>query len=357
MGTNWKELKACDGCNVLKCFSISEDITLVQSYDGSFKTSDDGEHWIEFPLPELTCLEKNKNNIFGGTQSGIYFSSDEGTKWTKLNNGLSNMNISCLLSCGDSIIAGTSGNGLFLLTNNGNFWTEFNNPGLKSKNIKCLAKGKKNLFVGSSDKGLFISTNNGDSWNQINNEFLTDTTVINAIVTYEDRIFVATRYGVIASTDDGDTWINDNSGMKFSKKKYFPLNYIVCLAIFSGRIFAGTGLGGVFSASLSDFGITSVEEKTNIFDFDVKLSPNPATDFIEISVPVRAQHAVPLQIRIYNIFGQEFNPTPALPKGREFGSPPLGEDLGGVLKIDVSSLPPGLYFVRVGEKVKKFIKI
>ena len=63
-----------------------------------------------------------------------------------------------------------------------------------------------------------------------------------------------------------------------------------------------------------------------------------------------------LSVRIYNVFGQEVNLTPSLPKGREFGSPPLGEDLGGVLKVDISKLSPGVYFVRVGGRVGKFVK-
>jgi hypothetical protein len=34
----------------------------------------------------------------------------------------------------------------------------------------------------------------------------------------------------------------------------------------------------------------------------------------------------------------------------------MGEDLGGVFKIDVSNLAPGVYFIRIGDKFEKFMK-
>ena len=79
---------------------------------------------------------------------------------------------------------------------------------------------------------------------------------------------------------------------------------------------------------------------------DFCISPNPATDFIEISSLVGAQHAVPLQIRIYNVFGEE-QMTDVLHL----------EDLGHLIKLNVSSLSPGLYFVRANNKMQKFIKL
>ena len=76
----------------------------------------------------------------------------------------------------------------------------------------------------------------------------------------------------------------------------------------------------------------------------IEIYPNPAEDFIEISVGSR--HGLPNpDIRIFNVFGETVkNPTPTLPEGEG-------------LRIDVSGLPSGLYFVKVGDKVKKFVKI
>ncbi len=88
---------------------------------------------------------------------------------------------------------------------------------------------------------------------------------------------------------------------------------------------------------------TKVEDKNEAKHFLI-ISPNPAFDFIEISVGAR--HALPYPyIPIFNVFGEIVkNPTQTLPEGEG-------------LRIDISGLPSGVYFVRVGEKVGKFAKI
>jgi hypothetical protein len=54
-------------------------------------------------------------------------------------------------------------------------------------------------------------------------------------------------------------------------------------------------------------------------------------------------------VQIFNVFGEEVTTTPP------YGHPFVLE--GEVFKIDVSCLAPGVYFVRVGEKVGKFVKL
>jgi len=79
---------------------------------------------------------------------------------------------------------------------------------------------------------------------------------------------------------------------------------------------------------------------------ELKLSPNPATDFLEISY---SDHALKdLAIRIYNVFGEEVLTTHLTPS-------PSPKEKG--VRIDVSGLVPGMYFVRVWEKVGKFVKM
>ncbi len=77
------------------------------------------------------------------------------------------------------------------------------------------------------------------------------------------------------------------------------------------------------------------------------MNPNPASDFIEISVGANGCSPLQNDVRIFNIYGQTVstvNSTPTLPASRE-----------GV-RIDVSGLAPGMYFVRMGDKVGKFVK-
>jgi hypothetical protein len=89
----------------------------------------------------------------------------------------------------------------------------------------------------------------------------------------------------------------------------------------------------------------------------ITISPNPATDYIEISYPPSREGAGGVSpvilseakdLCIYDVLGMEFttpNLTPTLSEGE------------GVVRLDVSHLSPGVYFVRVGNVVRKFVKM
>ncbi len=79
---------------------------------------------------------------------------------------------------------------------------------------------------------------------------------------------------------------------------------------------------------------------------EITLSPNPAGDFIEISVG--AQGSVPnnSDILIFNVFG-------VIVSTSVFSA---DTSASGGQRIDVSGLSSGIYFVRIGSKVGKFVK-
>lgn len=71
--------------------------------------------------------------------------------------------------------------------------------------------------------------------------------------------------------------------------------------------------------------------------------PNPATDFIEISIGANGRSPLLNTIKIYNVFGQK-----VLSVGVQNLDP---------LRIDVSTFPSGMYFVCIGDRVGKFVKL
>jgi hypothetical protein len=101
--------------------------------------------------------------------------------------------------------------------------------------------------------------------------------------------------------------------------------------------------------------------KINSTNTDVKLakneerviliSPNPVHDYIEISglinptVNRRIDGRVSEEITIYNVLGEKvITLSPALSQSER------------ELRIDVSHLPTGMYFIKIGDKVQKFVK-
>ena len=80
----------------------------------------------------------------------------------------------------------------------------------------------------------------------------------------------------------------------------------------------------------------------------IRAYPNPASDFIEIA-------GADGEVRIWDVLGSEQLIVNSEQGNRQ--NNPLTPFDKGNLRIDVSGLAPGVYFVRIGDKVSKFIKI
>jgi len=102
------------------------------------------------------------------------------------------------------------------------------------------------------------------------------------------------------------------------------------------------------SAILTDVNEGLSPNQSTLLNNEFTISPDPATDFIEISYPPSIKSGTGgVSVEIYNVFGMKIPPrltSSATPQE-------------GNLRLDVSSLSHGVYLVRVGEKIGKFVKM
>ncbi len=105
-----------------------------------------------------------------------------------------------------------------------------------------------------------------------------------------------------------------------------------------------TGTATEFQVQLSGFAVKPVSVGDNpIINYVFFIQPNPATDFIEISVGANGPSPLQNDVRIYNVFGQT-----VLSVGAIHELP---------LRVDISGLALGMYFVRIGDIISKFVKL
>ena len=102
--------------------------------------------------------------------------------------------------------------------------------------------------------------------------------------------------------------------------------------------------------------VTDVEENKGLkLEQIISISPNPAKEYIEIefsSPRLKPWVAGEDAIKIYNLLGEC-----VLSTSEGVRTHPLIPSQEGNIRIDVSGLPPGVYFVRLGDWTGRFVKI
>ncbi|MCX6159697.1 MAG: T9SS type A sorting domain-containing protein [Ignavibacteriae bacterium] len=220
-------------------------IVLALFLNSSFLINNCVSQWVQISNgmgnnKDVRALAVSGTNIFAGTNaSGVFLSTNYGTDWIAVNNGLTNLNVNAIAISGTNLFAGTDG-GVFLSTNNGNTWIAVNN-GLTNLYVNGLTVSGINLFA-ATDGGAFLSTNNGTNWTSINNG-LTDPLVYFIAVT-GTKLFAGTHTKLFLSSNNGITWSRVINGLPNS-------NEFVAFAVFGTNYFTGTGNRGVFLSTNS----------------------------------------------------------------------------------------------------------
>ncbi len=221
-----------------------------------YYTTDNGSNWIGnwSTSSGISVVTTDSSNLYVGTsedewgnQVSIVMSTDKGTSWTTISNGIKCTSIRHITAKGATILAETEV-GVFLSTNAGSSWILVNNglmvPTLwSSYNVQAMARNDSIMFAGTTLSGIIVSTNNGSSWSNASDEFSGfPNTVVSALMINDSTVFAGTSNGIYRSTDNGSSWIALNTGLTQNQKIVFSL------IVKGSYIFAGT-YGGILVSS------------------------------------------------------------------------------------------------------------
>ncbi len=198
---------------------------------GSFylhRSTDRGQTWhlvtqaLANRMTSLAIAPSNDSILYLGFNPGLFKSSDRGNTWTSLSLGfqlVSGVRIAVDPRNSDVVYVavytnGSLPGGIYKSTNGGSSWNEMNN-GLdtQDRQINSLAISPKNpneLFLGiySSQHVLFRTTDGGMSWSDFTNGLSGSGTVNSiAIDTLNDRVYV----GVYLSPGPSGLYIYDQT--------------------------------------------------------------------------------------------------------------------------------------------------
>ncbi len=214
-------------------------------------------------------------NNAGGTDGGVWRSSDKGANWAQKTAVLSvggsrTMNTSNILSfVSDStdpltVYVATDASGLLYTVDGGESWSQPKDLG--SAKISGIALDRKDkCTVYAVTGGLAVKTTDCTrTWSKIYEESRTGVTFTSIVVDYfnDNNVYLATTKGdVIKSTDGGVSWATVTA-----KPFNSPANKLVIDPFDSRIIYAGTKSDGVWKTT--DGGANWVDLSTGLAQFD-----------------------------------------------------------------------------------------
>jgi len=247
--------------------------------------------------------DSGRVNVFAATADGlgqaICRTTDGGTTWTDVTNEVSDSCYSStcwvreLLTYGGRIFAGTTGEGVFLSTNNGANWYPAN-IGLGHVQVTAFAVSGSDIFVAAYGSGVFRSTNNAENWVNVNDHL----TGVLALTSSGIYLFAGLEGGgVFVSSNSGTSWMSVNDGLG-SKTVW-------ALTVFDSYLFAGDTRSGVWRRPMAEM-VTSVQTTSSDLPAHFSLDqnyPNPFNPTTTISFEIPFKSFVSL--RVFDTFGRQ----------------------------------------------------
>ncbi len=247
--------------------------------------------WVQTNGPygaTVECIDTLGGNIFIGTESGVYESTDSGTSWQKRSKGLPNTYIYSLAGRGPNLFAGTYQSGVYRSTDDGATWNSASS-GLPSNYTAGALQTSNSALFSPNGSETYMSLNDGNNWTLVDTNltqfsnpqvattvdsatyfaggWITRTTdeglhwaviaVPPADSSWQCYSFVnlgevffaeiweeaiaGSQEEILRSTDQGESWTNMIAGL--------PNESTTCLAVMNNEVFAGTENGLVYRST------------------------------------------------------------------------------------------------------------
>lgn len=181
---------------------------------GIYKTSNSGLSWNDMnggivltfaPNIKVNSMSTDGIYLYAGLQiEGVLRSSDSGSTWTAINNGLDIFSDVYDIVCSGNYIYANTSTGFYFSSDNGNIWTS--NRISMFETIAVIG----NRIFGGGTSGIESSTDNGLTWTSLNNGLPT-LFITNDLFTNGNNLFAATDVGIFMSPDSGNSWSNLNN--------------------------------------------------------------------------------------------------------------------------------------------------
>ncbi len=265
------------------------------STEGLFRSVDSGATWFHSDLiidpwtldtvtvNRVSAMAFQDSLIFAISNYGIVNSFDYGQTWNRITQPGSTYNYDFVF-LGNNIFIGTDA-GVFMANDTSHSWLQVNN-GLPGSIVRTLATNQSDIFAGLNG-GVAVTHNDGNLWQST---FFTATTAMD-IITVNDLTLSCFDGDGIYYSHSGGAWIQENAGLPANPR-------VQCLGYDSTYVYAGLWKNGIWKTAIQNLSveidaINTVPPKEIIF-------PNPANQQLNLF----SSQPGNLTFEIYNHLGE-----------------------------------------------------
>jgi photosystem II stability/assembly factor-like uncharacterized protein len=181
-----------------------------------YMSANNGNDWQLSDIGYCADISIDASGIIYAARGGnpqVSRSTDHGSSWEPINNGIDTTNITLVqYTNNDILIAVDYSKGIFKSTDNGASWSPSDTGyliGDAPSSINSDNNGK--IFLSTYFAGLYESTDDGSSWSKINGD-IADTYILDVSVNSSGDIFSATFTDLYESVNNGTNWTQLNTG-------------------------------------------------------------------------------------------------------------------------------------------------
>lgn len=238
-GASWLQYSSTLDNHILCLSQIGDRIYAGSLYQDLYYSIDNGDNWdivprsIDFDYSICKFICNHGSKLFLGKCNGVFTTSQISEEWTNLCSGLAYSGTMSFAG-NDSIVFVINDSQILKSTDRGKKWSNTNSP---IKRPSCLAASGKYLYCNSSGEGLFISSDNGNNWmktDKIEKNWL----MLQIVASGSDVYLLFKSKGLFHSSNNGIDWSCLTSDLQESD--------FSCVSVSGSDIFLGTSSHGFY---------------------------------------------------------------------------------------------------------------
>ena len=327
--SQWSQLSTPYVSYSRNCMTFSDNVLYYGSQNGMYTSTNNGSGWTYITngiyFQQISEMIRVGSYVYAGSTNGLYVSSDHGNNWSTTRNGYVEY-----LSTSENILYSWGAYGLTRTSDSGSNWSNITNPtnsvyAIGSSNSHIFISGKVNAIY----NGIYSTSDNGLSWR--------DTIISPPVYCFTagtNSVFGGSVNGTYLSTDNGVQWkylntlrgkrinclsfnnsilyagtdsgvyLSTNNGNSWINRSQGFVKNVLSLAFSDYYVFAESIIDGIYRRSIAD--IVDVHNISSQVPENFSLSqnyPNPynPSTKINFSLPLKTY----VKLKVYNSIGKE----------------------------------------------------